>query len=405
MLKNGDKLTASRLITIQHNWRVIYEVASAFIGLILLLAFFTFPETAYNREEKLTTGLQAHHLQQLPASPTNMTAGSDKADEKYTADVEHASSSDTPPQRKSYLQLLNVFSGNYTTEPFYKIFLRPMGLICLPPVLWSALVESVTIGFVVAVTSNVDTAFEATYGFESWQVGLCFISACVGSLVGIPAGGHLGDRVADYFTRRNGGMREPEMRLPAMVPSLVTTPLALILYGVGIQKKLHWMCPTVGLGLCKSSFPSCLDEGGFELTACLSPVNFSIVQGTNVCLVYVIDAYRPVAGEVTLAVMGFKCKYRTHLPPPCSLPAPNPLRPVWINFCAEVSLTPLSPLRLPPLLLHEPMGRRVGLPERLRRHGGHICRHHNPLDPAVHMGQENPPRHLELAGRLFDPLG
>lgn len=35
-------------------------------------------------------------------------------------------------------------------------------------------------------------------------------------------------------------------------------------------------------------------------------MNFSIVQGTNICLVYVIDAYRPVAGEVTLAVMGFK---------------------------------------------------------------------------------------------------
>jgi hypothetical protein len=35
-------------------------------------------------------------------------------------------------------------------------------------------------------------------------------------------------------------------------------------------------------------------------------VSFSIVQGTNVCLVYVIDAYRPVAGEITLAVMGFK---------------------------------------------------------------------------------------------------
>lgn len=37
-------------------------------------------------------------------------------------------------------------------------------------------------------------------------------------------------------------------------------------------------------------------------------VNFSIVQATNIVLVYVIDAYRPVAGEVTLAVMGFKCK-------------------------------------------------------------------------------------------------
>lgn len=40
-----------------------------------------------------------------------------------------------------------------------------------------------------------------------------------------------------------------------------------------------------------------------------SIVNFSIVQGTNICLVYVIDAYRPVAGEVTLAVMGFKSMF------------------------------------------------------------------------------------------------
>ena len=39
---------------------------------------------------------------------------------------------------------------------------------------------------------------------------------------------------------------------------------------------------------------------------CTFLVNFAIVQGTNVALVYVIDAYRPVAGEVTLAVMGFK---------------------------------------------------------------------------------------------------
>lgn len=45
-----------------------------------------------------------------------------------------------------------------------------------------------------------------------------------------------------------------------------------------------------------------------------SSVTFSISQGTNICLVYVIDAYRPVAGEITLAVMGFKCK-----PWPCNL--------------------------------------------------------------------------------------
>lgn len=242
----------SSLITIHHNWRVIYEVASAFIGLILLVAFFAFPETAFSREKQLEKESHAYRLQQLPSGVSDAIVDADGIKTKdFHTDLEHAPSSRSYPKRKSYLQMLKLFSGTYTNEPLFKIFLRPLGLICLPPVLWSALVQSVTIGFLVAVTSNVDSAFESTYGFESWQVGLCFIAACIGSAIGIPAGGHLGDVVADYLTRRNGGVRKPEMRLPAMMPSLITTPLALILYGVGIQKKLHWICPTIGLGLCE----------------------------------------------------------------------------------------------------------------------------------------------------------
>jgi len=37
-------------------------------------------------------------------------------------------------------------------------------------------------------------------------------------------------------------------------------------------------------------------------------VNFSIVQATNISLVYTIDAYRPVAGEITVSQFAFKCK-------------------------------------------------------------------------------------------------
>lgn len=121
---------------------------------------------------------------------------------------------------------------------------------------------------------------------KPYETGLCFIAAIVGALVGIFCGGYLGDKTADFFTKRNGGIREPEMRLPAMMFSLISTPVSLILYGVGIQYQLHWMCPTVGIAL----------------------LNFSVVQGTNVALVYCIDAYRPIAGEVTLTTMAFKCK-------------------------------------------------------------------------------------------------
>jgi hypothetical protein len=139
--------------------------------------------------------------------------------------------------------------------------------------------------FSVAVTSNVAMAFSTTYDFKPWQTGLCFIAAIFGALFGIFCGGALGDMTADFFTKRNHGIREPEMRLPAIMLSLVTTPLALLLYGAGIQYKLHWICPTMGLAL----------------------LNFSIVQATNVALVYTIDSYRPIAGEVTLTTLAFKC--------------------------------------------------------------------------------------------------
>jgi hypothetical protein len=65
----------------------------------------------------------------------------------------------------------------------------------------------------------------------------------------VPAGGPVGEGVANYFTVRNRGIREPEFRLPAIAISIITAPLGLILYGAGLQYKLPFMVPIVGLGL------------------------------------------------------------------------------------------------------------------------------------------------------------
>ena len=255
------------MITINHPWRVIYDVAIALIAFTLILAFFTFPETVYIRPIEID----------IDHEPT--------VEDKGDVVLSDSTSSSIPP-KKTYLQSLKLFSGTYTEETFWRLCIRPFALILLPPVLWCSLVQSVTIGFIVAVTSNVASAYATAYHMKPYETGLCFIAAIIGALIGIFCGGYLGDKTADFFTKRNGGIREPEMRLPAMMFSLISTPLSLILYGIGIQYKLHWMCPTVGLAL----------------------LNFSIVQGTNVALVYTIDSYRPIAGEITLTTMAFKCK-------------------------------------------------------------------------------------------------
>jgi hypothetical protein len=165
----------------------MYWVAVSLIGFCTVIVIFFFPETFY------------------PRSP-----------------LDHTAAAETYAPKKSLVQTLSIFTGVNTKESLFRMFIRPLGLIIIPPVLWASLVMAVTIGFLVAVTSNVAPAFEATYGMQPWQTGLCNISALIGSGLGIWLGGGFSDRVADFFTKRNGGIREPEFRLPAMCIALVT---------------------------------------------------------------------------------------------------------------------------------------------------------------------------------------
>ena len=222
---------------------MIYWVATALIGACTLLVILTFPETYYSRDEQ-AAAIVAQQGQDAQLDIEAKSGGTRTAE---------TISSQSFPDKRSYVSSLRLFSGTYTTESIFKLFLRPVVLLILPPVLWATLSMSGTIGFLVAITSNFAPAFETAYGFEPWQSGLCFIAALIGSFIGIFCGGHFSDWIADKATQRNGGIREPEMRLPAIAVSVITAPLALVLYGVGIYYKLHWICPTIGLGLSKSS--------------------------------------------------------------------------------------------------------------------------------------------------------
>lgn len=107
-------------------------MAAGLVGLILLAAFLGFPETAYRRTGDGEAG-----------------RGSDGG---RGPEVEKGLSGEKPArglqqgQSGSYLRSLAVFTGTKTEESLLRIFLRPLGLILLPPVLWAALVQSVTVG-------------------------------------------------------------------------------------------------------------------------------------------------------------------------------------------------------------------------------------------------------------------
>ncbi|KAJ5380056.1 uncharacterized protein N7496_002484 [Penicillium cataractarum] len=257
----------SGLITIHQSWRVIYFLASGIIWLLVLVVFFTMPETAYQRN--------------LPMVSDDTELGT------KSRDIESSHIEFRVPPKKTYIEQLRIFNPKYTTESLFTLFWRPVPLLIIPSVLFGTLSMSVCIGSFVAISSNYATAFTELYGFSTWECGLSYVAVLIGALIGIFGGGWLSDNIADLLTQRKSGVREPEMRLPTITISLILAPLALMLYGSGIQYSLHWMVPILGLGL----------------------LGFVITQVSNIVLVYAVDAYRPIAGEVIVSQLSFKAAF------------------------------------------------------------------------------------------------
>lgn len=209
-------IVISSCIIINLHWRWIYYISACIIGALTILIFFTMPETSFNRNSAL---------------------------------LRDCSGENSVPGKQTYTQRLRLYNGKMTDESYWTMFIRPPILLILPPVLWATLCMAATIGFVYGLSTNFATAYGEAYGFTAWQSGLCYISGLIGPAIGLYFGGPVSDWVAQIFTRRHSGIREPEYRLPAITIGLIASPLSLVLYGVGIQHRLHWMVPTIGLGL------------------------------------------------------------------------------------------------------------------------------------------------------------
>lgn len=88
--------------------------------------------------------------------------------------------------------------------------------------------------------------FSYLYNFNSGDTGLCFLASGVGNVLGAMIGGRYSDAVLRRMSRRNGGVRTPEMRLRAMLPGVLLTPAGFLLYGWALNAHYHWIVPLIG---------------------------------------------------------------------------------------------------------------------------------------------------------------
>lgn len=158
----------------------------------------------------------------------------------------------------------------------------PWYLHIFPIVEWAAFAVSWSDSCFLVVNLSQSQAFAAPpYNYSSQTIGLFNLAVFIGALVGLFTCGPFSDMVAAWLTRRNNGVREPEMRLVAMVPYVIAMIIGSVVVAVGYDHHWPWqVIVVIGYGLL-----------GVQVAALPSVVS-----------TYAIDSYRPVTGSMFVAI-------------------------------------------------------------------------------------------------------
>ncbi|EEA19461.1 hypothetical protein TMatcc_009597 [Talaromyces marneffei ATCC 18224] len=182
----------------------------------------------------------------------------------------------------SYLQTLRVWNGRLSHDKWYRAAIRPFILFAYPAVLWSALVYSLSIGWLIVLSESVAVIYEnhETYNFSALGTGLVYISPFVGGVLGTAVAGRVSDIIVRYMTRRNGGIYEPEFRLVMAIPVALSTAAGLMGFGWSVEERDAWIVPTIFFGI----------------------ISFGCSLGSTTSITFCVDSYRQYAGEALVTL-------------------------------------------------------------------------------------------------------
>ncbi|KAM0544006.1 hypothetical protein ACHAPJ_012031 [Fusarium lateritium] len=215
------------------------------------------------------------HIATEQKDPEKAPATTTPAHMTYTQDLRQK------PAR-SFVQHLKPFNGRLNRDNWFKVMLRPFILLAYPAVLWSAIVYSCSIGWLIVLSETMAMIYRnpERYNFTALQTGLVYISPFIGAVLGTGVAGKVSDIFVRAMARRNGGLYEPEYRLIMVIPILISTCIGLIGFGWSAEEHDDWIVPTVFFGI----------------------VSFGCSLGSTTSITFCVDSYRQYAGEALVTL-------------------------------------------------------------------------------------------------------
>lgn len=267
-----------------HGWRSFWWFNTGLLFLAFAVNVLLFPETRYTREMP-----SASHQNQRTSSEVEKTQSHDGTVSIQEAapetpqppaisslPAEHAWLSRGKPSKQQFRPWAS-YQGNILRELWL-----PWYLHLFPIVEFASFVVSFSAsGFLMANLTQQQALAPPPYGFSSQSVGFTNFAILVGGLIGLFTSGPVSDWVADYLTKRNNGVREPEMRLVTMVPYVFVMILGAVVVAIGYDRRWPWQAIVV-VGY------TCL---GIQVTSLPS-----------IASTYAIDSYKPITGSMFVTI-------------------------------------------------------------------------------------------------------
>ncbi|KAL1884968.1 hypothetical protein Plec18167_001625 [Paecilomyces lecythidis] len=188
---------------------------------------------------------------------------------------------ETYEPKRSWAASMSLTAGINHKASFFEWVFETVQLMAYPPIWVSGLTVGLFIGCNIAIQLTASQTFTAPpYSWSLHSVGLLSLAGFTGSLLSFFFGGWLIDWVATRAAQRHGEHVEPEYRLPAIIIPAIIGPMGLLTFGLVIATGTAWAGAAIGYGM-----------QGFGATA-----------ATNIAITYIVDTYRPVAGETVVIV-------------------------------------------------------------------------------------------------------
>jgi hypothetical protein len=186
----------------------------------------------------------------------------------------------TQPPR-SFVQTLKPWNGRLRHDNWFRVAIRPFILYAYPAVLWSTVVYSLSVGWLIVLSESVASIFRTKpYNFSALGTGLVYLSPFIGGVLGTAVAGKVSDIIVRFMSRRNDGIYEPEFRLVMAIPVAICTSIGLMGYGWSAYIHDKWIVPAVFFGI----------------------ISFGCSLGSTTAITFCVDSYRQYAGEALVTL-------------------------------------------------------------------------------------------------------